>query len=76
MEDHHEYLPAVSDHGPGYVETFGRADLQTLFYQAIFHSEGDFQSNYQHSLAFCKHHLIIGHIQAGRLEDRHGAPKQ
>jgi hypothetical protein len=33
----HGYLPAVSNQGPDYVESFGRMGLRTRSYQSIFH---------------------------------------
>jgi hypothetical protein len=44
INDPYGYLPAFSDQGPGYVESFGQMGLQTRSYEAIFHSEGALQS--------------------------------
>jgi hypothetical protein len=51
IQDPHRYLPAVSDQGDGYVDSFGHVDLWTRFYQAIFHSEGALQLSHHHLLA-------------------------
>lgn len=40
IQDPQRYLPAVSDQGPVYVESFGATGLHTQFYQAIFHCKG------------------------------------
>jgi hypothetical protein len=63
----HGYLPAVSDQGRGYVESFGSFGLRTRFHQAILHSEGAHQSSHHYSLAMCGYHLILA---ITRLEGR------
>jgi hypothetical protein len=66
IQSPHWYHLAVSDNGPGYVESFGRVGLWTKFYQVIFHSERALQSSHHHSLKLCWYHVITGHYQAGR----------
>jgi hypothetical protein len=65
IHDSRGYLPAVSDQGPGSVDSFRRMDLRAWFYQTIFYSERTLQFSHNYSLALCRYHLILGHYQAG-----------